>query len=108
MAELRHGSAPGAAPPVVEANPDLQDALIEVANGVGLVDPDPLERLVLLEELLPVELGDAMKQGLRRGFVAASGATGRRFLRVDAHRGTARCAAVTPGSGGWRARSRPH
>jgi hypothetical protein len=65
---------------MVKADPDLQDPLVEVANGVGLVDPDPLERLVLLEELLPVELVDAVEQGVRWRLVASSGAAGRRLL----------------------------
>jgi hypothetical protein len=40
---------------VLEAHPDLQDALVEVADRVGLLDPLELERLVLLEELAAVD-----------------------------------------------------
>src|SRR2546427_13180841 len=92
MAELRHGPAPVTAPPVIEADPDLQDPLVEVANRVRLVDPDALERLVLLEELLPVELVDAVEQSTWRGGVAAAGAA----------RGVVLCGRALPGGGGER------
>ena len=65
--------------PVIEADPDLQDALVQVADRVRLGDPDALEGLVLLEEFPPVELLDAMKQGRRRRVIAACRATRRRF-----------------------------
>jgi len=71
-----------AAPPMVKADPDLQDAVIEAAVGRPRVAPQELERLVLLEELAPVELRDPVPELSWRRFVAArpdrlvDGATG--------------------------------
>jgi hypothetical protein len=48
-----------AATPVMEADADLEDAVIEPADGRRSVAPEELERLVLLEELAGVELRDA-------------------------------------------------
>ena len=59
------------APPVVEADADLKDAVIETADGRGGVAPEELERLVLLEELAGVELLDPAAQLRRRGLGAA-------------------------------------
>lgn len=66
LAELGNSAAPVPPLPVVEANPDLKDALIEVSNRVRFLDPDPLEGFVLLEELLVIELLDAFEQRRRR------------------------------------------
>ena len=63
------------AAPVVEADPDLQDPVIQVTNRRGRVPPQELERLVLLEELSGVELLDAAQQGLGCG-VGTAGAGG--------------------------------
>ena len=52
--------------PVVKADTDLEDAVIEAAHGYGRVAPEQLERFVLLEELAAIELLDAFKQR-RRG-----------------------------------------
>ena len=89
MAELRHGAPPVPPAPVIEANADLQDALIEVSHRVWLVDPDSLERLVLLEELLAVELVDPAEQFGRRRIVAARGTLGCGLLEPNAHAGAA-------------------
>jgi hypothetical protein len=88
----------------MEADPDLQDPVIQAANGCGRVTPEKFERLVLLEELVGVELLDAAEKGFRRR-VGAPGASGlvwcsERFpLRRP--RGLARAA-----TGLWRARFR--
>jgi hypothetical protein len=60
-----------AAPPVMKADPDLQDAVIEATVGRARVAPQELERLVLLEELTLVELRDAVPELCRRRFLAA-------------------------------------
>lgn len=80
MPELRDSSTPIPPSPVIKADPDLQDALVEVPHRVSLVDPNSLERLVLLEELLPVELLDALKQCGGGRIVAAHRAAGRGLL----------------------------
>jgi hypothetical protein len=53
------------AAPVVQADPDLENTVIEAAHRRGRVAPEQLERLVLLEELACVELLDAVQQCLR-------------------------------------------
>src|SRR5260370_9791109 len=82
VTELGDGSLPIASPPVIEANPDLQDALIEVAHRVRLMDPDALERLVLLEELLAVEPLDAVYQRIRGRVRSADRAARPRLLAL--------------------------
>jgi hypothetical protein len=64
-----------AAPPVMEADPDLQDAVIKPAHRRGRVAPQELERLVLFEELASVELLDSVEERFRRR-VGAAGAGG--------------------------------
>src|SRR2546430_11339258 len=83
--EFRHGSLPVAPPPVVEADANLQDALVEVAHLVRLANPDAFERLVLLEKFLAVELLDAVQQGIGRRVIAAGGAARRGLLEVRLH-----------------------
>ncbi len=80
LAEFGHRAMPVAASPVVQADADLEDALVEVANRVGLDDPDRFERFMLLEELLPVELRDPLEQGWRWRVIAPAGARRRRLL----------------------------
>jgi hypothetical protein len=63
-----------AAPQVLEADADLQDPLVEVADGVALGEPLLLERLVLLEELAAVELLDSAPQARRRRLGATAAA----------------------------------
>src|SRR5919109_2207697 len=70
---------------VLEAHADLQDPLVEVADRVGLLDPLHLERLVLLEELAPVEFLDALPEArwwrlaaAARASAAAGSMSGRR------------------------------
>lgn len=58
--------------PVVEADPDLQDPVIETADRRARVTPERLEGLVLFEELAGVELLDAADERLRRS-IGASG-----------------------------------
>jgi len=60
------GTVEVAAAPVMEADPDLKDAVIEVADRCGCVPPQQLERLVLLEKLPCVELLDPVKERRRR------------------------------------------
>ena len=84
LAQLDDGPMPVAITPVVEADANLEDALVEVADRVGLPDPDPFQGLVLLEEFLLVELfypGD-QRRGRR---VIASGGSSRSGLsgRLD-------------------------
>jgi len=57
--------------PVVERDPDLQDAVIERAIGRARRAPEDLERLVLFEELAAVELLDGGAQLRRSRLVAA-------------------------------------
>ena len=87
LAELGHGAAPVAAAPVVEADPNLQDPLVEVAHRIGLVDPDAFERFVLLEELLAVEFLDTVQQGGGRRVVATGASLGRAFPDANRHAG---------------------
>jgi hypothetical protein len=64
-----------AATPMVEADADLEDAVIETAHWCGCVAPHQLERFVLFEELTRVELLDATKELVWRR-VGAAGAGG--------------------------------
>src|SRR4051794_36511937 len=63
-----------AAAQVLEAHPDLQDALVEVAHRIALGQPLLLERFVLLVELAMVELLDPPPQARRRRLRAAAAA----------------------------------
>ena len=60
-----------AATPMVEADADLKDAVIQAPVRRADVAPEQLERLVLLEELALVELLDALEELRRRWLVAA-------------------------------------
>ena len=61
------GAVEVAASPVMEPDPDLQDAVIEVADRRLGRAPEELQRLVLVEELARVELFDGpQKLGRRR------------------------------------------
>jgi hypothetical protein len=55
----------------MEADPDLQYPVIQMTNRRGRVPPQELERLVLLEELVGVELLDAAEKRFRRRVGAA-------------------------------------
>ena len=57
--------------PVVEADADLQDAVIQVSVRRARRSPQQLERLVLLEELAAIELFDATDELVGCGLVAA-------------------------------------
>jgi hypothetical protein len=59
--------------PVMEADTDLQDPVIEAADRRACLTPERLEGLVLFEELAGVELLDAADQRRRRR-IGASGA----------------------------------
>jgi len=59
----------------MEADPDLQDPVIQMTNRRGRVPPQELERLVLLEELAGVELLEAAEKRFRWG-VGTPGACG--------------------------------
>jgi hypothetical protein len=87
---------------VMEADADLEDAVIETAYRRARVPPQQLERLVLLEELTGVELLDAAEERFWR-LVGAAGAVGfvrcaprwsfrraRRFARAATRLGRAR------------------
>jgi hypothetical protein len=73
--EKDRGTVKVAAAPVVEADADLQDPVIQTAHRCGRVTPQQLERLVLLEELVRVELLDAAQKRFRRR-LGAAGASG--------------------------------
>jgi hypothetical protein len=60
-----------AAAPMVKADANLEDAVIQITHGRGRVAPQQLERLVLLEELARVELLDAAQERCRWRFGAA-------------------------------------
>jgi hypothetical protein len=87
---------------MMEADADLEDAVIETADRRARVPPQELERLVLLEELTGVELLDAVDErfwwrvGTARavGFVrCAAGLSfwrARRFARAATRLGRAR------------------
>src|SRR5207244_11502699 len=47
LSELGHRASPIAPAPVVEANTDLQNPLVEVADRVRLYDPDRLQSFVM-------------------------------------------------------------
>ena len=49
-------------PPVMEADADLQDAVVQTPYRSAGIPPERLEGLVLLEELATVELFDAADQ----------------------------------------------
>jgi hypothetical protein len=68
------GTGRVAAPQVLEAHADLEDPLVEVADGVALGEPLLLERLVLLEELPAVELLDPAPEARRRRLGATAAA----------------------------------
>lgn len=55
---------------MVHAYPDLEDALVQVANLTRRRPPQQLQRFVLLEELASVELVDGLHQP-RRGRLGA-------------------------------------
>jgi hypothetical protein len=52
-----------ASAPVVKADADLEDAVIQMTDRRACVPPQELERFVLLEELARVELRDAAQEG---------------------------------------------
>src|SRR6266550_4264680 len=83
--EFRHRALPVAPPPVMEADANLQDALVEVAYLVRLANPDAFQRLVLLEEFLAVELLDALQKGNGWRVIAAGGAARRGLLEPRRH-----------------------
>ena len=64
-----------ALPPVVKADADLEDAVVEAALRRAGIAPEELERLMLLEELGSVELLDALQE-LRRWRQVAARADG--------------------------------
>ena len=55
---------------VMECDANLQDALVQIADVAGFGAPQQFERLVLLEELAAIELGDALEQERGRRLVA--------------------------------------
>ena len=57
--------------PVMEADPDLQDPVVEPADRRAGVAPERLKGLVLLEELACVELLDPPQERIGRRFIAA-------------------------------------
>ena len=72
-------------PEVMERDPNLENALIEPPHVARLCAPQQLQRFVLLEEFLPVELLDSIQQGIGWRVVAARGPAGRGFLDVRFH-----------------------
>jgi hypothetical protein len=78
---------------VIEANSNLEDALVEVADWIRLSDPDRLQGLVLLPELAAVELLDAVKQRGRWRILAARAGASRCLSRCG-HADWAVCVAL--------------
>lgn len=62
LIEQRAGAVMIAVAPVMEADADLQDAVVEIADRRPRGAPEELEGLVLLEELAGVELLDAVDE----------------------------------------------
>ena len=60
---------------MVEADTNLEDALVEIADRIRLLDPDAFQGLVLLEEFLMVELLDPGEQRLRWRVIATAGSS---------------------------------
>ena len=90
--------------PVVEADADLQDAVVEPADRCARSAPQGLEGLVLIEELAGIELLDAADQRRGRRFRAAG--TG---ILVDLATNNALgwpCRLPLAASGLWRVRRR--
>src|SRR5688572_9589895 len=71
LLQERGGAMEVAVAPVVEADADLEDPVVQAAHRCASVAPEELERLVLVEELAGVELLDAADQLWRRRLVAA-------------------------------------
>ena len=71
VVEQRRRAVEVASTPVMEADADLQDAVIQPAVRRACVTPQQLERLVLLEELARVELLDAVNERSWRSVGAA-------------------------------------
>ncbi len=97
-----------AAPPVVQGDSDLQDALVESANRALFIHPQLFQGLVTGIILAPVELHDAAQQCLRRGVVTVGKESGAGLV----HDGMARppqsaavVLAVAAGGGATRSRS---
>jgi hypothetical protein len=65
------GAVVVAVAPVVEADTDLQDPVIEAADRRARVTPERLEGLVLFEELAGVELFDPADERLGRRIAAS-------------------------------------
>ncbi len=89
--------------PVMEADADLQDAVVQAAVGSAGGTPEQLEGLVLLEELARVELLDPVTELGRRRLVAASADGLVDRAAGDALRAPGRLALPTIW---WRARTR--
>jgi hypothetical protein len=86
----------------MEADADLEDAVIETAYGRVRVAPEQLERLMLLEELAGIELLDAVQER-SGGRVGTAGACGlvRRAARLPFRRARRLARAAT-----WLGRAR--
>ena len=54
---------------LIQADPDLQDALIETPDLARFLPPQVFEGLMLLEELAAIELRDAVQQSPRGSLV---------------------------------------
>jgi len=88
----------------MEADPDLQDAVIEPADRGAGIAPQGLDGLVLIEELAGVELLDPSEERIGRRIVAA-GPVG--FLDLAAGNALRRAGRLAlAASGLWRVRRR--
>src|SRR3954462_10031294 len=57
---------------MVEADADVEDALVEEADQLWLGAPHVFQRLVLIEELARIELVNRLEQQLRRRLVTVA------------------------------------
>jgi len=101
----QHGRAVEvAAPPVMETDADLQDAVVEAADRCARGAPEQLEGLVLLVELAGVELLDP---SLELGWRRVGAARADRFVRRTWWRSLRRTRRLARAASGLRrARSR--
>ena len=90
--------------PVMEADTDLQDPVIEPADRCTGVAPERLEGLVLLKELAGIELLDPSDERFGRRIVAPGPVRSRDIAPRNALRRAGRLALAA--SGLWRVRRR--
>jgi hypothetical protein len=93
------------AAPVMEADADLQDPVIQAADRRARVTPERLQGLVLFEELAGIELLDAADERLRRWIGAAGPSVFVESATGNALRRPGRLAVAASGFGPVRRRA---